>query len=138
MDGANYSRSQCMNDQSQSPIQEAISVITILAILVAVSCYAAAVQNVPILSSALLWIAEQAYAWQPGLNALKSPQIPILVASAVVGCVIWLIGLAFASPIASLFAQSQIAGIERQTAKLKRNRAKIIKKRRDRDSFNVS
>ncbi len=127
-----------MNDQQQSPIQEANSVITITAIVVAVSCYAAAVQNVPILSPALMWIAEQAYAWQPGLNALKSPQIPILVASVAVGCVIWLVGLAFSSPIASLFAQSQIAGIERQTQKLKRARAKIIKRRRDRDSFNVS
>ncbi len=138
MDGSNYSRSQRMNGQQQSPIQESNSVITIVAILVAVSCYAAAFQNVPIVSPWLLWIAKQMYDWQPGLNAFRSPQTPILVSSAVVGCVIWLIGLAFASPIASLFAQSQIAGIERQTQKLKRNRAKIIKRRRDRDSFNVS
>ncbi len=127
-----------INDQPQSPIQEAISVTTIAAILVSVACYAATMQNVPFISPALMWIAEQAYAWQPGLNALKSPQIPILVASTAVGCVVWSIGLAFASPIASLLAQSQIAGIDRQTAKLKANRAKIIKKRRDRDSFNVS
>ncbi len=127
-----------MNDQPQSPIQEAISAITIVAILVAVACYAAAVQDVPLISPTLSWIAEQVYIWKPELNALKSPQIPILVASAAVGGVIWLIGLAFASPIASLFAQSQIAGIERQTQKLKANRAKIIKRRRDRDSFNVS
>jgi hypothetical protein len=127
-----------VNDQPQSPIQEAISVVTIVAILVAVACYAAAMQNAPIVSPCLFWIAEQVYAWQPGLSYLKSPQIPILVASGVAGGTIWLIGLAFASPIASLFAQSQIAGIERQTARLKENRAKIIKQRRDRNSFNVS
>ncbi len=138
MRAASHIRSQHMNDQPQSPIQEAISVITIVAIIVAVACYAAAIQNVPILSPALMWIAEQAYAWQPGLNALRSPQIPILVSSAVVGCIIWLIGLAFASPIASLFAQSQIAGLDLQVEKLKRNRAKINKRRRDRDGFDVS
>jgi hypothetical protein len=124
--------------EQQTPIQEAISLITIASILVAVICYAGAVQNIPYLSPTLLWIAQRVYVWVPSLNALRNPQIPMLISSATVGGAFWIIGLAFASPIASLFSQSQIAGIERQTARLKRNRARIIKRRRDRDSFDVS
>ena len=41
-----------MNDAHQTPLEEAISFLTIAAILVAVGCYAAAVQNIPVASPA--------------------------------------------------------------------------------------
>jgi hypothetical protein len=42
-----------MNDSGQTPLQEAISFLTIVAILVAVGCYVAGAQNIPIASPAL-------------------------------------------------------------------------------------
>jgi hypothetical protein len=48
---------RAMNDAQQTPVQEAISIITIAAFLVAVGCYVAATANVPIASPALFWVA---------------------------------------------------------------------------------
>jgi hypothetical protein len=127
-----------MNDGQQTPIQEAISLITIAAFLIAVGCYLAAMNNVPLLSPFLFWVATQAYHFFPALSYLRSPQIPMLVSAAAVGGTFWLVGLPFAGIMAAWFNQSQMAGIERQTARLKRTRARIVKRRRDRDGFDVS
>jgi hypothetical protein len=127
-----------MNDPNQTPIQEAVSLITIVALLIAVGCYIAAMNNVPVISPILFWIAVQVYHFFPQLYYLRSPQIPMLVSAAAVGGAFWLVGLPFASLLAGWFNQSQIAGIERQTARLKRTRARIVKRRRDRDGFDVS
>jgi hypothetical protein len=127
-----------MNDPNQTPIQEAVSLITIVALLIAVGCYVAAMNNVPVLSSILFWVAVQVYHFFPQLYYLRSPQIPMLVSVAAVGGAFWLVGLPFASLLAGWFNQSQIAGIERQTARLKRTRARIVKRRRDQDGFDVS
>ncbi len=126
-----------MNEQ-QTPIQESISLITIAAILVAIGCYFAALNNVPFLAYILFGVAAQVYNWLPQLVYLQSPQIPMLVASATVGGLVWLIGLPFSGLMAQWFNQSQLSSIERQTARLKRNRAQIQKSRRDRDGFDVS
>ena len=65
----------------QTPFQEAISLITIVAILVGVGAYVAALKNVPLLSPALFWVAVQVYhlfpaltqpAGQPGANVSRS------------------------------------------------------------------
>jgi len=62
----------------QTPFEEAISLITIVAILVGVGEYMAALKNVPLLSPALFWVTVQVYqlvfctdapAGQPGANA---------------------------------------------------------------------
>jgi hypothetical protein len=127
-----------MNDPNQTPIQEAVSLITIVALLIAVGCYWAAMNNVPVLSAVLFWVAVQVYHFFPQLYYLHSPQIPMLVSAAAVGGAFWLVGLPFASLLAGWFNQSQIAGIERQTTRLKRTRARIVKRRRDRDGFDVS
>jgi hypothetical protein len=39
--------------------------------------------------------------------------------------------------LATWFSSAQIATLERQTIKLQRNRARIQKQRRDRDSYDV-
>ena len=123
--------------QPETPIQEAISLISIASILVGVACFVACLDNAPIVSPALFWVASLVYQWFPQLSGLRGPTIPMLVASTAVGAVVCVIGLAFASPIAALFNQSQIAAIERQTYKLKRNRARIVKQRRDKDDYDV-
>jgi hypothetical protein len=122
---------------SETPIQEAISIITIGAILLGVPCCAAAVNKARIISAGLFWVAGQAYAFLPALNGLKSPLMAMLVAAATVGAVIWIIGLARASPLATWLSAGYMAGLERQTAKLKRNRARIQKRRRERDGFEI-
>ena len=125
-------------NNAQSPLQEAISIVTIVAVLVAVACYLAAINNVPIASAGLFVIASQAYQWAPALRRLPGAQVPMLVSAALVGGTIYIIGLAFASPLAAWFSAGQLRRLEQQTRKLKRNRARIQKHRRDRDRFDVT
>jgi MFS superfamily sulfate permease-like transporter len=126
-----------MNDAHQTPLEEAISFLTIAAILVAVACYAAAVQNLPVASPVLLWVAPIFYHWFPVLNAVRTPQMPMLVSAAAVGGTFFLVGIPFAGMLATWFSSAQIANLERQTAKLQRNRSRIQKQRRDRDRYDV-
>src|ERR1700682_540140 len=126
-----------MNDAHQTPLEEAISYLTIAAILVAVGCYAAAAQNVPVASPALFWVASTVYHWFPGLNAIRAPQMPMLVSAAAVGGTFFVVGVPFAGLLATWFSSAQIANLERQTAKLQRNRARIRKRRRDRDLYDA-
>jgi hypothetical protein len=126
-----------MNDAHQTPLEEAISFVTIAAILVAVGCYAAATQNVPVASPALFWIASTVYYWFPGLNAVRTPQMPMLISAAAVGGTFFVVGTPFAGLLATWFSSAQIANLERQTVKLQRNRARIQKQRRDRDGYDV-
>jgi MFS superfamily sulfate permease-like transporter len=126
-----------MNDAHQTPLEEAISFVTIAAILVAVGCYAAAVQNIPVVSPALFWIASTVYHWFPGLNAIRAPQMPMLISAATVGGTFFVVGIPIAGLLATWFSGVQIANLERQTAKLQRNRARIQKQRRDRDGYDV-
>jgi hypothetical protein len=96
---------RAMNDAQQTPVQEAISIITIAAFLVAVGCYVAATANVPIASPALFWVASLVYHWFPALNALKAPQIPMLVSAASVGCGFFLVAIPFAGVLAAWFSR---------------------------------
>ena len=126
-----------MNDAHQTPLEEAISFITIAAILVAVGCYAAAVQNIPVASPALFWVASIVYHWFPVLNAIRAPQMPMLVSAAAIGGIFFVVALPFAGLLATWFSSAQIANLERQTAKLQRNRARIQKQSRDRDRYDA-
>jgi hypothetical protein len=126
-----------MNDAHQTPLEEAISFLTIAAILVGIGCYAAAVQNVPVASPALFWIASMVYHWFPVLNAMRAPQMPMLVSAAAAGGTFFVVALPFAGLLATWFSSAQIANLERQTAKLQRNRARVQKQRRDSDRYNA-
>ena len=126
-----------MNDTHQTPLQEAISFLTIAAILVAVGCYAAAAQNIPVASPALFWVASTVYHWFPGLNDIRAPQMPMLISAAAVGGTFFVVGIPFAGLLATWFSSAQIANLERQTEKLQRNRARIQKQRRDRDQYDA-
>jgi hypothetical protein len=127
-----------MTDGNQSPLQEARSIITISAILVAVVCYLGAIKNAPVVSPALFWLATQIYNWLPMLSRMPGEQIPMLVSSAAVGGGLWIVGMPLAGPLAAWFSAGQLGRLEHQTQKLKRNRARIQKRRRDRDRFDVT
>jgi hypothetical protein len=126
-----------MSDGDQTPVQEAVSLITIVTIVAAVGCYTGAAQNVPGLTPGVLWIARLVYTWLPALTALQAPQLPILVGSATVGLALFVCGIPFAGLLAGAFSKAQLQNVERHTAKLKRNRAKLQKKARSRDDFIV-
>ena len=121
--------------ERETPTQEAISLMSIAAILIGLGCYVACLQNTPLASPALFWVASAIYHLFPALNAANAPQMPFLVASAAVGCAFFVLTVPFAGLLASWMAQSGIAGIERSTIKLQRARTKIRKRRRDRDGF---
>jgi hypothetical protein len=124
-----------MSNQSETPEQEARSMIAIAAIIMGVVCFVGALNNIPVLSPFLFWVSELVYTCFPILNALKSPQIPMLVSAATVAGIFWLIGNPFAGLLAQAFASGQVAQMERQTKKLKRNRARIKARQRQQDDF---
>ena len=127
-----------MTDGNQSPLQEARSIITISAVLVAVVCYLGAIKNAPVISPILFWLATQIYNWLPVLSQIPGEQVPMLVSSAAVGGGLWIVGMPLAGPLAAWFSAGQLGRLEHQTQKLKRNRARIQKRRRDRDRFDVT
>jgi len=127
-----------MTDGHQSPSQEAKSIITITAILVTIVCYVGAIRNAPVISPALFWLATLIYDWLPTFSRMPGEQIPMLVSSAAVGGGLWILGMPLAGPLAAWFSAGQLGRLEQQTLKLKRNRARIQKRRRDRDRFDVT
>src|SRR4030081_3042374 len=102
-----------MSDPHQTPLEEAISFLTIAAILVAVGCCVAAAQNIPVASPALFWVASMVYHWFPGLNSIRTPEMPMLVSAATVGGVFFIVGIPFAGLLARWFASAQMANLER-------------------------
>ena len=126
-----------MSDANQTPLKEAISLITIGAILVAVGCYVGTAQNVPGLAPGVPWIAGQAFTWWHALNGLHGAQIPLLVGSAAVGLAVFLFGIPLAPLLTGRFARAQLQNVERSTQRLKRNRENLQKKKRAKDDFIV-
>jgi hypothetical protein len=121
----------------QTPFQEAISLITIVAILVGVGAYVAALQDVPLLSPALFWVAVQVYYLFPALMSLPGSQVPMLVAAGTVGTIFFIFTIPLAYWLAGVFSRAGIDSMERQTARLKRLRSDHKKRRRDNDKFSV-
>src|SRR5260370_35156207 len=111
-----------MNPDSspQTPFQEAISIISIDAILVTVGCYLAALNNVPFLSPCLFWVAVQVYHLFPALSRLPGQQIPMLAAAAAVGVVFFLLTIPLAHWLAAVFSRAGIDSMDRQTILLKK------------------
>jgi len=61
----------------------------------------------------------------------------MLVSAAAIGVTFFLVGIPFASFLATWFSNAQLANLERQTAKLQRSRARIQKRRGDRDQYDA-
>jgi hypothetical protein len=126
-----------MSEPHQTPLQEAISFLTIGAILVGVACYIAARQNLPIASPVLFWVASMVYHWVPGLNAIRAPQMPMLVGAAAIGVGFFVVGIPFAGLLGTWFSNAQIADVERQIVKLQRSRGRIQRRRRASDRYDA-
>lgn len=123
----------------QTPEQEAASLISIAAVLVAVVCYLGADRDTPVVTDGVLFFAYLVYGFFPQLESLQGGiQLEILSGALAIGLVVWLIGLAFVTSLANWFSRSSIGELDRQTNRLKRNRARIQKSKRDKDSFDVS
>ena len=121
----------------QTPFQEAISLITIVAILVGVGAYMAALKNVPLLSPALFWVALQVYQLFPALTRLPGDQIPMLVAGASIGMLFFIFTIPLAYWLAGAFSPAGISSLDRQTLRLKRIRSTTKKRMIDNDKFDV-
>jgi hypothetical protein len=126
-----------MSDPHQTPLEEAISFLTIAAILVAVGCYVAAGQNIPVASPALFWVASMVYHWIPRFGRYKGATDAMLVSAAAVGGAFFVVGIPFVGLLATWFASAQMENLERQTAKLQRNRARVQKRRRSLDQYDA-
>ena len=121
----------------QTPFQEAISLITIVAILVGVGAYVAALKNVPLLSPALFWVAVQVYHIFPALTSLPGSQVPMLVAAGAVGTMFFIFTIPLAYWLAEVFSRAGISSMDRQTLRLKRMRNASKKRMIDNDKFDV-
>jgi hypothetical protein len=126
-----------MDNNSNTPLQEAISLITIMAMLIAVGCYCAELYNVPVLAPYLFRVAGQLYQLFPALNGLPGSQAPMLVGAAVVGVALFIFTIPLAYSLAAIFSRQGIQSLERQTLRLKTHRERVRKRYRNRDTFYV-
>lgn len=126
-----------MNDSSPSPLQESVSLITIVSIIFGLLLYVGFVNNVPLVTPALLQIAFWIYEFCPSLHMVHFAQAPYLISSAFVGFVFFLIALAFAGKLANSVGLQQTRTLERQTLRLKQNRERIKQISRNRDKHIV-
>jgi hypothetical protein len=71
----------------ETPLQEAVSIISIISILASVGCYVAALNQIPVITQGLRWVAVRVYEFWPALATLPGTQVPVLAAGAAVGLV---------------------------------------------------
>ena len=121
----------------ETPLQEAVSIITIISILASVGCYVAALNQVPIVTPVLWWVAGRVYEFLPALVRLPGKQVPILAASAAVGVAFFVFTIPFSYWLAGMFARAGYASMERQTRRLKRFREKRKNSKRNHDDFSI-
>ncbi len=122
----------------QSPLQEAVSIISIASVLVGLGCYVAAINEVPLVSEFLFSVAVQVYHRLPVLNALHAPQAPMLVAALTIGTVFFIFTIPLAYWLAGVFSRAGIKSMERQTERLKRLRVERKIRKRNDDNFKVA
>jgi hypothetical protein len=126
-----------MNQQHETPMQEAVSYISILAFFLGVGLFYAGMNHVPVISWGLYYVAVWIYGLIPALHGLRYPQVPPLIAAVTVAGFLWIVGCCSAPKIANWISRGQLANIDRQTARLQKNRAKIDARRRVKDGFDV-
>src|SRR5260370_31812192 len=105
-----------MNEQQESPMQEAISYITIAAVIIGAVLFYAGMHNVPVLSWALYHVAVWIYGLIPAIRGLRYPQVPALAAAATVAFLFWIIGVFCAPKIPHWISQGPPSSIHKQTA----------------------
>jgi hypothetical protein len=121
----------------ETPLQEAVSTITILSILASVGCYVAVLNQVPVITPALWWVAGRVYEFFPALAGLPGVQVPILAASAAVGIAFFVVTIPLCYWLAGVFARAGYSSMERQATQLKRFREKRKNSKRNHDDFSI-
>lgn len=127
-----------MSDKQQTQFEETLAVITIAALMLGAGAYVAAIQNWPVLSPILYWIALQTYRCVPVLAHYSFPQAPYVVSAIVVAGMFLCLSLPFTRLLANVFSSDGVSNMEKQTGRLRKNRAKLKKRRRDNDDFIVN
>ena len=122
-----------MSDKPQTQFEEALAIITIIALLLGAGAYIAAINNWPVLCPILYWVALQTYRCIPVLANYHLRQAPYVVSAVVVGGLFFCLTIPFTHVLANAFSRAGISNLERQTARLKNHRAKLKKRRRDDD-----
>ena len=127
-----------VSDKQQTQFEETLAVITIAALLLGAGAYVAAIQNWPVLSPILYWIALQTYRCVPVLAHYSFPHAPYVVSAIVVAGMFFCLSLPFTRLLANAFSPDGTSNMEKQTARLRKNRARLKKRRRDDDDFIVN
>jgi hypothetical protein len=127
-----------VSEKPQTQFEEALAIITITALLLGAGAYIAAINNWPVLSPILYWVALQTYRFIPVLANYHFAQAPYVVSAIVVGGLFFCLTIPFTHVLANAFSRAGISNLERQTARLKKHRAKLKKRRRDDDDFIVN
>ena len=83
-----------------------MSIITIATILVALGCYAGAVNNVPVLAPTLYWVAVGVYHFFPALKDLHQSQVRMLVSAATVGIAFFFLTIPLVNWLAGVFTRA--------------------------------
>jgi hypothetical protein len=135
--GGSQIQANMSNSNGETPLQEAVSIITIVSILGAVGCYVGAANRVPLITPAVAWTANQIYTFCPSLAYLRGDQVPTLAASAAVGLSLFLLTIPFSYWLANVFSRAGYASMDRQTIQLKRFRQRRKNTKRDGDSFTI-
>lgn len=127
-----------VSDKPQSQFEEALAIITIVALLLGAGAYIAAINNWPVLSPILYWIAVQSYRCIPVLANYHFTHAPYVVSAVVVAGIFFCLTIPFTHVLANAFSRAGISNLEKQTARLKKHRAKLKKRRLDDDEFIVN
>jgi hypothetical protein len=127
-----------VSDRPQSQFEEALAIITIFALLLGAGAYVAAINNWPVVSPVLYWVALQTYRCIPVLANYNFTHAPYVVSAVVVGGTFFCLTIPFTHVLANAFSRAGISNLEKQTARLKKHRAKLKKRGRDDDDFVVN
>ncbi len=127
-----------MSEKPQTQFEEALAIITIIAFLLGAGAYVAAINNWPVLSPILYWIALQTYRCIPVLANYNFTHAPYVVSAVVVAGIFFCLTIPFTHVLANAFSRAGISNLEKQTARLKKHRAKIKKRRRAAADFIVN
>jgi len=127
-----------VSEKPQTQFEEALAIITIIAFLLGAGAYIAAINNWPVLSPILYWIALQAYRCIPVLANYNFTHAPYVVSAVAVAAIFFCLTIPFTNVLANAFSRAGISNLERQTARLKKHRAKLKERRRDDDDFIVN
>jgi hypothetical protein len=124
--------------EQNTPFKEAQSIITIGSMLTAVVAYVGATHEVPIIEQVTLWlgsVVEQTFPFLPNLPNI--PHIDALIGAVTIGLFCYVFCMPLATLAAKHMATAQLQNVEKQTDDLKRSRAKIARKQRNKDDFIV-